>query len=83
MLVKKNTFNSSVLNYPKSCAGKKEIEKKNCSVSKYSKKKVQKLKKISVLNCPKSCAFFFSVLNYSKKCISTIFFFKLKKIPMF
>ena len=37
-------FNSSVLNYPKLCAGKKIQLKKNCSVLNYSKKIFQKLK---------------------------------------
>ena len=51
-------FNSSVLNYPRSCAGKKKLNsKKNCSVSNYSKKFFSKIQKEnSILNYPKSCA---------------------------
>ena len=53
----KNSKKNSILNYPKSCAGKKKFNKKNCSVLNYSKKFFQKFKKkISVLNYPKSCA---------------------------
>ena len=58
-------FNSSVLNYPKSCAGeKKNINFKNKlqmklkkKIANYSKNFFSKIKKkISILNYPKSCA---------------------------
>ena len=63
----KNSKKISILNYPKSCAGKKKFnKKKNCSVLNCSKIFFLKIqKKISILNYPKSCAGK-KKLNYSK-----------------